>query len=198
MKLRKFLTVLLLAALLLSLVACTDAGETDLTGEWKGTVDISSHLSDIPGLPETPSGITFDLIFVFEEDGGFEAIIDQYSVTLMVDKLLDIVADALLETAQLKGISDQELRQMLRSTVDTDQIVASVQGSLQNGYYLYRDGVIYLSAQDDLVEDPAENAQEHLQVTVSADALTVHQIIMDSYQHEQMISGVLPLTLYKQ
>ena len=198
MKLRLFLTVVLAALLLLSLTACADTAETDLTGEWKGTVDISPHLADVPGLQETPSGITFDLIFVFGDDGTFEAIIDQYSVKLMVDKLLDIVAASLSETAQQKGISDHELRLILESAVDTDQIVASVQGSLQNGYYLYQNGVIYLSAQDNLAGNPSGNAQEHLQVTVSEDALTVHQIITDNFQHEQMIGGVLPLTLYKQ
>ena len=198
MKLRKVLTAVLAVALLFSLSACAGTAETDLTGEWKGTVDISAHLSDIPGLSETPSGITFDLIFVFGEDGTFESIIDQYSVRLMVDKLLDMVAAALSETAQSKDISEQELRKILESAVDTDQIVASVRDSLQNGYYLHQNGVIYLSAQNDLAENPTENAQEHLEISVSGDMLTVNQIITDNYQHDQMIGGVLPLTFYRQ
>lgn len=195
MRFRCMISVALALILVLSLTACGSAQGTDLTGEWKGTVDISSHLTQIPGLREVPKDITFDLIFVFGDDGTFEAIIDQYSVKLMVDKLLDVVAEALSETAQQKGLSDRELRTILESAVDTDKIVDSVQQSLQSGFYLYADGVIYLSSQPN---PTPETAQEHLQVTVSGDTLTVEQIITDSYQHEQMLSGVLPLTMQKQ
>ena len=194
MKLRRILPVLLTFIIILSLTGCSTQS-TVLTGEWKGTVDISAQLTQRPGLKEPPEDITFDLIFVFGDDGSFEAIIDQYSVKLMVDKLLDVVAEALSETARQKGMSDQELRTILESAVDTDEIVASVRESLQNGYYLYAEGMIYLSAQPN---PTAETAQEHLQVTVSGDTLILEQIISDNYQHDDMLTGILPLTLYKQ
>ena len=192
---RCMLSAALVLVLVFCLSGCGSTQSTALTGEWKGTVDISAHLTQIPGLQKPPEDITFDLIFVFGDDGSFEAIIDQYSVKLMVDKLLDIVAAALSDTAQQKGMTEQELRAVLESAVDTDEIVASVQSSLQNGYYLYTDGVIYLSSQPD---PTAETAQEHLIVSVSGDTMTVAQIVTDSFQHEQMLTGVLPLTLYKQ
>lgn len=194
MKFRRILPVVLTFIIILSLIGCSTQS-TVLTGEWKGTVDISAQLTQIPGLQKPPEDITFDLIFVFGDDGSFEAIIDQYSVKLMVDKLLDVVTEALSETAKEKGVSDQELRTILESAVDTDEIVASVQDSLQNGYYQYADGVIYLSAQPN---PTAETAQEHLQVTVSGDTLILEQIISDSFQHEQILIGILPLTMEKQ
>lgn len=195
MRFKRILSVVLAFIIILVLTGCGSTQATVLTGEWKGTVDISAYLSQVPGLQTPPSDITFDLVFVFGDDGSFEAIIDQYSVKLMVDKLLDVVAEALSETAQQKGVSDQQLRTILESAVDTDEIVASVQDSLQNGYYLYADGVIYLSAQPN---PNAETAQEHLQVTVSGDTLILEQIISDSFQHEQVLTEVLPLTMQKQ
>ena len=193
MKFRHILSVLLAFIIVITLSACATRS-TVLTGEWKGTVDISAQLTQIPGLKAPPENITFDLIFVFGDDGTFEAIIDQYSVRLMVDRLLDIVADSLSETARQKGVTEQELRTILESAVDTDGIVDSVQDSLQNGYYLYADGVIYLSAEPN---PTAETAQERLQVTVSGDALTVERIESDG-QQQQMLTDVLPLTMYKQ
>ena len=193
MRFRRILSVVLTFIIILSLTAC-DTQSTVLTGEWKGTVDISSQLTQIPGLQEMPKDITFDLIFVFGVDGTFEAIIDQYSVKLMVDKLLDIVAENLSETAQKKGVSDQELRTILETAVDTEEIVDSVQDSLQNGYYLYKDGVIYLSSEPNPTPG---TAQEHLQVTVSGDMLVVEGVVSDQYQ-QQMLSDILPLTMQKQ
>ena len=134
MRLKCILSVALVFLLVISLCGCGSMATVDLTGEWKGTVDISDQLTQIPGLDEPPSGITFDLIFVFGEDGSFEAIVDQYSVKLMVDKLLDVVAAELTETAQEKGLSDAQLRKLLESSVDTEEIVRSTQASLQNGY----------------------------------------------------------------
>lgn len=195
MRFRCILSVALALILVLSLTGCGNPQATALTGEWKGTVDISTYLTQATGLEKPPEDITFDLIFVFGDDGSFEAIIDQYSVKLMVDKLLDIVAEALSGTAQEKGMTDRELRTVLESAVDTDRIVESVQDSLQNGYYLYAGDVIYLSSQPD---PTAETAQEHLIVSVSGDTMTVRQIITDNFQHEQMLVDVLPLTLYKQ
>ena len=193
MKFRRILSVLLAFIIVITLSACAPRS-TVLTGEWKGTVDISAQLTQIPGLKAPLENVTFDLIFVFGDDGTFEAIIDQYSVRLMVDRLLDIVADSLSETARQKGVTEQELRTILESAVDTDGIVDSVQDSLQNGYYLYADGVIYLSAEPN---PTAETAQERLQVTVSGDALTVERIESDG-QQQQMLTDVLPLTMHKQ
>ena len=198
MKLRKCISWLLIAMMLFSLTACGATDQVKLAGEWKGTVDISAHLAQVPGLKEEPKDITFDLIFVFGSDGTFEAIIDRYSVKVMVDKLLDLVADAMSDSAKENGLSDRELRELLQTHVDMDAIVDSVEKSLQNGFYLYRDGVIYLSAEDDLQEDPQAHAQERLVVTLAGDTLVVEQIVSISYQHEQMLGGVLPLTLYKQ
>ena len=198
MKFRKIIAAALVVAMLLLLTSCGAPAETELTGEWKGTVDISQHLSQLSTVEIAENEITFDLIFIFGANGSFEAIVDQYSVKLMVEKLLDIVAEQLQETADEKGISKQELRKILESAVDTDALVASVQNSLQNGYYLYRDGVIYLSAEDNLAADPQKNAQEHLSVSVSGDTMVVQQITTDSYQHEQVLGGMLPLTFYKQ
>ena len=198
MKLRKCISWLLIAIMLFSLTACGATDQVNLEGEWKGTVDISAHLAQVPGLQEPPKDITFDLIFVFGSDGTFEAIIDRYSVKVMVDKLLDLVAEAMADAAKENGLSDRELRELLETHVDMDAIVASVEKSLQNGFYVYRDGVIYLSAEDDLREDPQDNAQEQLVVSLTGDTLVVEQIVTVSYQHEQMLSGVLPLTLYKQ
>ena len=194
MRFKRILSVVLVFTILMALTGC-GAQSTVLTGEWKGTVDISAQLAQIPGLQKAPTDITFDLVFVFGDDGTFEAIIDQYSVKLMVDKLLDLVAETLSETAQQKGMTDHELRTILESAVDTDEIVDSVQDSLQNGYYLYADGIIYMSSEPN---PTAETAQEHLQVTVTGNTLTVESIVSDSFQQEQMITDVLPLTMYKQ
>lgn len=194
MRFRRILPVLLTFLILLSLSGCSTQ-TTVLTGEWKGTVDISAQLTQIPGLQKPPEDITFDLVFVFSDDGTFEAIIDQYSVKLMVDKLLDIVAENLSETAQQKGVSDHELRTILESAVDTDEIVDSVQDSLQNGFYLYAEGVIYLSSDPD---PTPETAQEHLLVTVSGDTLTVEQIVSDRHLQDQILADVLPITMHKQ
>lgn len=198
MKFQGIIVVAVVTALLLMLSSCAADSGPNLTGEWKGTVDISDHLAQIPGLEMPVQDITFDLIFVFGTDGRFEAIVDQYSVKLMIDHLLDYVADALKDTAAEQGIDEQELRKRVESAVNTDQLVDSVRNSLQNGYYLYRDGVIYLSAEDNLTGDPAKNAQEHLAVVVNGNKMIVEQIITDNYQHEQILGGVLPLTLYKQ
>lgn len=195
MKFRRILAVVLTFIIILSFTGCGSTGQTLLTGEWKGTVDISPLLAQLPGLKEPPTDITFDLIFVFGDDGTFEAIIDQYSVKLMVDKLLDIVAETLSDAAQQKGMTDHELRTILESAVDTDEIVDSVQNSLQNGYYLYENGVIYLSSDPEL---SAETAQEHLQVTVTASAITVEQVISDMYPQENLLADLLPITMEKQ
>lgn len=195
MRFRCILSVALALVFVFLLTGCTNTQSVDLTGEWVATVDISDSLADVPGVEEPLSDIAFDLVFVFGDDGSFEAIIDQYSVEVMVDKLLDIVAQALSEKAQLNGISEQELRKLLESAVDMDQIVGSVQDSLQNGYYVYADGVIYLSSEPN---PTAETAQEHLMVTISGDTLTVNQIVSDSFQHDPMLSGLLPLTFHKQ
>ena len=195
MRFKCVLSVALVLALVFSLVGCSNTSTVDLTGEWVATVDISDSLAEIPGIEQPLSGITFDLVFVFSDDGAFEAIVDQYSVKLMVEKLLDVVAEALSEKAHLSGISEPELRETLEASVDMDQIVESVQNSLQNGYYQYIDGVIYLSSQPD---PTAESAHEHMQVTVSGDTLTVEKIVSDNFQHDQMLSGLLPLTFQKQ
>lgn len=200
MKLRKLIAIILVLSMVLGLSACASemSDSARLVGEWKGTVDITPYLTGLPNTDVELSGICFDLIFIFEDDGSFEAIVDQYSVRQMVDKLLDVAAKALLETEKGKGMSELDLRLNLESAVNTDEIVASVAESIQSGYYRYRDGIIYLSSENDLKEDPEVRAQEHMEVTLQGDTLTVTKIVGDTQQYSDMPSGVLPLILERQ
>lgn len=200
LRIRKLIAVMLALSVMIGLTACA-SGITDderLIGEWKGTVDITHHLAGLPDMDVELSDICFDLVFVFEDDGSFEAIVDQYSVRQMVDKLLDVAAEALSKTEKGKGMTQLDLRLNLESAVNTDAIVASVEESIQNGYYTYREGVIYLSNQKDLQQDPETKAQEHMEVSLQGDTLTVTRIVGDIQQHSDILSSLLPLKFTRQ
>lgn len=199
---RKKLCVLLSAAIALSALLCgctafsADAGG-DLAGQWKTTVPLAPLSADMPVSESELADIGFDLIFNFEQDGSFRAIVDQVSVRKMIDDLVEIVVRHLSDTAQQQGISRQELRETIYEKVDPDAVIEKMEGSFSSGWYRYQNDTLYISDTESVRKDPASKWRERLTVSADKTKLTVTGI-ESKFGSATTFENLLPLVFEKQ
>lgn len=199
MKLKRFITLLLALALVVGLLGCTGSKtDTFLVGEWKGRVDLSALLSEFQEEEFSDldlSDIGFDIVFFFENDNRFQVLVDKYSVTVMIDTLIDRILDLHHATEEKKA----ELRSQLETAIDKDALASSVESSFQSGYYVRMENTIYLSSNlESLLADPKNNRQEEMCIRIENDKLTITDMISQTPLTKGTIADILPITMEKQ
>lgn len=202
---KRILALLLTLALCLSLSACGE--ENPIVGSWKGTLDYSRILQEELSSEEVwesipIEGVQLEILFDFHADGSFQSRISQESIDAMVQTLLDIAVAGLAENLKDRGdvsASTEELRQTLKDRIDTSALTAPLEFTFGSGYYVFRDNCIYIGSQErSLRVNPAQNAAEILDVTLSGDTITVTRLHSQDTSAEAFLPGLLPFDLVRQ
>lgn len=220
MKKNLFKLLTMLMALCLILCACGSASnegeEKELTpeemivGTWKGTVDCGDFLTDsfMEGLGDEEvgsyfdfSGIGFDLVLTFEEDGTFTLEVDEASAEKLGEDVVDVITNGFhdyiedLLASELggqslddyladKGVSFEDL--MVSMGLDVDGLAETLSSSFTDmgseGEYSLEDGKL------DLDGDISE-------IKLSEKSLTIYA--PEGAEDNEVFDVLFPLVLTK-
>lgn len=220
MNMKKLLALLLAVVMVLCMAACSadedddkksgaanKEGET-IVGEWTGKMDFTEYLntmmSDQMGVDVEADDLSLTITMDLKKNGEMSVEVDEDSAEEMISDLVDYVLDAMVEMLEDQGVSledtgytKDQMREMLMDEMDMD--ATDLVGGFEGGYYVYEDGYIYASSDEDaLNEDPEENAEEIYEVQLKGNTLKIKDIIdANGDSLDDMVPGVLPITLEK-
>lgn len=206
---KKFLSVMLVLVMILSMVACGGTKKDPLVGTWKGTLDMSGFLKDTlaaEGMTVTTdiSGLGFDIILTFGEDGTVTMSVDEASVAAMATKMVDVMLELTVESFKQAGVDlsalgldEESLRAELEKEINVEELVGSFDVTSESGYYLYKDGKIYGGDTKEELAD-VTNSEDYMVVELNGNQLTINDIVSDGEKGSEEMAAVFPIVLTKQ
>jgi len=174
---KRFLALLLVIAMILSMAGCSSGDTKKLVGKWRCEIDMTDYLMEtlMEDSQEIAEYIALDDVVIvyyadFKDNATACMYADEYQIAQTFEHLEDNLVDALGqymvdlfyeqtgmymtldEILELSGVSEQELR----NSLGFDQIVQELcDGLYMEGKYKAENGKLHISAGLDYNIDPA-------------------------------------------
>ena len=203
---KKFISLLLVAVLTLSLAACGSSGSAakpTIVGTWKGSMDMGAVL-EMALQMEIDEPISCSMTYTFKEDGTTSVSVDEDSLADMMEALTDVVIgmmgemfgeefdfEAMLEE---EGMTEEEFREQIMASMNLEDMMGNM--SVENGYYKYEDGKLYNAATKEDLENPEELPCIH--VTLKGNTMTFTDIEQDGESAAEIMPDMFPMVFKKQ
>ena len=211
---KKLISLLLVAAMICCVMAgCGGSKEAQaLVGTWKADVDTTELMTETMGADMaefvTLEDVVFTMVFKFNSDGTYSVTLDEASVQVALEGVLQAVKDgtvAMLEAQIAEYGMDMSVEDMLAASgTDLDTVFAQMEEQMNlpalaaqtiaeashEGKYDAKEGKLFLSAGLDYLPDP-----ECYEVyTLEGNVLTLLEYVGDD---DGNFDGLYPLIFNK-
>lgn len=210
---KKVISLLLVAVMLCAvLTGCGNKESQALVGTWKADMDVTELMTSQIGADMaefvTLNDVVFTMVMTFTDDGEFEISLDEASVDIALQSVLQSVKDgtyAMLE-AQIADMGlEMSVEEVLAASgTDLDTVFADLEAQMDlpglaaqtiaeasgSGNFEAKDGKLHLSAGLSYQPDPASYEVYSLE----GDVLTLYEYVGDD---DSSFDGLYPLVFHK-